>query len=165
MPRRQYVVRLSREQRADLEQRIRTGTASARELTRCRILLKVDAAQPGGCWSDVRVADALEVHERTVSRVRTAFVQGGLERATKRQQPDRVYGRRLDGVAEAKLVELACGPVPDGQQRWSLRLLAEELVRLEIVEQIAPNTVRSALKKTSSSRGRYGNGCVPRSMS
>lgn len=157
MPRRRCIVTLSASERAALKTRIGAGTAPARELTRCRILLKLDTAQPGPRQRDMQVATALEVSARTVARVRADFAAGGVARATERQSPTRTYQRRLDGEAEAKLVELACGPAPQGYQRWSLRLLSEALVRLEIVEHIAPNTVRATLKKTKSSPGR----CAP----
>lgn len=158
MPRRAHIVTLSPAERAGLKQRIGAGTAPARELTRCRILLKVDTAQPGPRLTDAQVAAAVEVSPRTVARVRAAFAEGGIVRATERQAPTRVYARRLDGAAEAKLVELACGPAPDGHRTWSLRLLSAALVDLELVASIAPNTVRSVLKKTSSSPGRCAVG-------
>jgi hypothetical protein len=158
MPRRLHVVTLSSDERAALQQRIGTGTAPARELTRCRILLKVDTAQRGPRLTDGQVATALEVSARTVARVRADFTDGGIARATHRQPPNRVYPRRLDGAAEAKLVELACGPAPDGHRTWSLRLLSEALVRLELVPHVAPNTVRAVLKKTRLSPGRCAVG-------
>ena len=158
MSRRAHVVTLSAQERAALKQRIAAGTAPARELARCRILLKVDTGQRGPQLTDQQVATAVEVSPRTVARVRSDFSEGGIARATERQAPDREYVRRLDGPAEAKLIELACGPAPDGHQTWSLRLLSEALVRLEVVEHIAPNTVRAVLKKTNSNPGRYGVG-------
>ena len=154
MSRRRHDVVLSAEQRSELHQRIGAGTAPARELSRCRMLLKLDANQPGRRLTDQQVAEAVEVSARTVARVRVDFAAGGIAQATKRQAPTRTYARRLDGVAEAKLVELACGPAPEGYDHWSLRLLSQRLVSLEIVPSIAPNTVRTTLKKTNSSLGR-----------
>ena len=89
----------------------------------------------------------------TVQRIRRQFVEEGLAAALARKRPDRVYERRLDGRREAHLVALACSAPAAGQARWSLRLLADELVRLEVVEAVSHETVRRALKKTSSSRG------------
>jgi hypothetical protein len=88
-----------------------------------------------------------------VLRVRRQFAREGVTATLERKRPDRVYERRLDGEQEAKLVAVACSETEDGADRWSLRLLADELVRLEVVERISHETVRQALKKTSSSRG------------
>jgi len=132
---------------------VRAGAGPARRLARARILLKCDAGAGGPRWTDARVAEAVEVSARTVARVRAAFAGGGLAAALPRKPPARAYARRLDGAAEARLVAVACGPPPAGRARWSLRLLADRLVELEVVPAVAPNTVRAALKKTSPSRG------------
>jgi hypothetical protein len=89
----------------------------------------------------------------TVYKVRKNYVEGGLKRAILRKKPERVYERRLDGEGEAHLIALACSDPPDGYERWSLRLLQDRLVRLEIVENISHETIRQTLKKTSSSLG------------
>ncbi|MGI8624735.1 MAG: helix-turn-helix domain-containing protein [Solirubrobacteraceae bacterium] len=153
MPSRQHLVRLTTAERRDLERMIGRGRAPARQLARARILLKADRGVRGRRLTDRQIADAVAVAPRTVARVRAEFAGGGVERALRRQPPRRVYPRKLDGAAEAVLVELACGPAPDGRSRWSLRLLGDALVRLEIVEAVAPNTIRATLKKTSSSLG------------
>jgi hypothetical protein len=152
MPRKQHVVRLRAEERADLVQLIRAGVAPARRLVRARILLKADAGQRGPRWTDAQIAEAVEASPRTVARVRADFCAHGLAQTLHRRRPARVYLRRLDGEAEATLVALTRGPAPVGQARWSLRLLANRLVELEVVDGIAPETVRQTLKKTSSSR-------------
>jgi len=117
-------------------------------LTRARILLKADHGEGGPGWSDAAVAGALDVNLSTVLRVRRQCVREGLEATLNRKRPDRVYVRHLDGEAEAHLIAVACSPPPDGQARWSLRLLADELVRLEVVETISYETVRRTLKQT-----------------
>ena len=122
-------------------------------VTRARILLKADHGEGGPGWSDAAIAGALDVNPSTVLRVRKQFVTEGLEPTLSRKRPDRIYERRLDGDQEAHLVALTCGTPPEGQARWSLRLLADELVRLEVVEAISYETVRQTLKKTISSRG------------
>ena len=99
------------------------------------------------------IAGALEVHPATVARVRRAYVEDGLEAALSRKSPDRVYARALDGAAEARLVALVCGDPPEGRERWTLRLLADELVRLEVADAVSHETVRRTLKQTSSSPG------------
>jgi homeodomain-containing protein len=148
-----YAVELTEEERARLRTLIGRGAAPARALTHARILLKADQGEGGPAWADAAIAGALEVHPATVARVRRAFVEDGLDAALTRKSPDRVYARAIDGKAEAHLVALACGAPPAGRERWTLRLLAAELVRLEVVESVSHETVRRTLKQTSSSRG------------
>ena len=130
---------------------IAAGTAPARKLTHARILLKADQSPLGPGWVDDRIADAVEVSQPTVSRVRKQYAEEGLEAALDRRAPDREYHRKLDGEAEARLIAVACGKPPEGRARWSLRLLADKLVELEIVEEVSYQTVGRILKKTSSS--------------
>lgn len=144
-----YRVILSPEQRAELRGLVGSGSAPARTLTRARILLKADHGEGGPGWSDAAIAGALDVHPGTVQRIRRQFVAEGLAATLARKRPDRVYERVLDGNGEAHLVALACSAPPDGQARWTLRLLAGELVRLEVVEAVSHETVRRTLKKTS----------------
>ena len=148
-----YRVILTEEQRAELRGLVGAGVAPARKLTRARILLKADHGDGGPGWSDAAIAGALDVNLSTVLRVRRQFVSEGLAATLARKRPDRLYERRLDGRQEAHLIALACAPPPDGHAQWSLRLLADDLVRLEVVETISHETVRQALKKTTSSPG------------
>ena len=147
-----YPVRLPAAERALLGDLIAAGTAPARTLTHARVLLKADQGPDGPGWTDARIADALETSPETVARVRRRWAEGGLADALHRR-PTGPRPRRLDGAAEARLVALACSAPPTGNARWSLRLLADRLVELEVVAGVAPNTVRAALKKTASSRG------------
>jgi transposase-like protein len=148
-----YRVFLTDEQRARLRTLVGSGAAPARMLTRARILLKADHGEGGPGWSDAAIAGALDVNPSTVLRVRRQFAAEGLGPTLERKRPDRVYERRLDGRQEAHLVALACSAPPEGQARWSLRLLAGELVRLEVAEAVSHEAVRRVLKKTRSSRG------------
>ncbi len=148
-----YRVFLDEEQRAYLRTVVGSGTAPARMFTRARVLLKADHGEGGPGWSDAAIAGALDVHPSTVQRVRRQFVVEGLAATLARKRPDRVYERALDGRQEAHLVALACSQPPDGHARWSLRLLAGELVRLEVVETVSHEAVRQTLKKTTSSHG------------
>jgi transposase len=148
-----YRVFLDDEQRASLRTVVGSGTAPARMGTRARVLLKADHGEGGPGWSDAAIAGALDVHPSTVQRVRRQFVVEGLAATLARKRPDRVYERALDGRQEAHLVALACSQPPDGHARWSLRLLAGELVRLEVVETVSHEAVRQTLKKTTSSHG------------
>lgn len=144
-----YRILLSDDERAALRSLVSAGIAPARTLTRARILLKADHSDAGPGWSDAAIAGALDVNPSTVLRVRRQFVEDGLTATLERKRPDRIYPRTLDGDAEARLVAMTCGTPPDGQARWSLRLLADALVRLEVVEAISHETVRQTLKKTS----------------
>jgi len=148
-----YHVRLSADERTVLKDLIAAGKAAARAQAHARILLKVDAGPEGPAWTDEAIVAALEVSVRTVERVREAWVLEGLEAALY-PKPARAHRpRRLDGAQEAHLIALACTKPPQGKKRWTLRLLADKLVELEVVAGIAPETVRQTLKKTSSSRG------------
>ena len=147
-----YRVILTEQQRAELRGPVGAGTAPARVSTRARVLLKADHGEGGPGWSDAAIAGALDVNPSTVLRVRRRFVAEGLAATLSRKRPDRVYERALDGAQEAHLIALACGAPPEGRERWSLRLLAGELVRLEVVEAVSHETVRQALKKTRSGR-------------
>jgi transposase len=145
-----YPVILSQTERDHLKRLIASGTASARKLTHARILLKADEGSEGAGWVDEKVADAVESSQPTVARIRRQYCQEGLEAALNRRAPTREYHRKLDGKQEARLVALACSEPPEGEARWSLRLLADKMVELEIVEEgISYQTVRRTLKKTS----------------
>jgi hypothetical protein len=144
-----YVVRLSETERDQLQRVIGAGTAPARMLMHARILLKADEGPGGPGWVDDAIAAAVEVSQPTVSRVRQRYVEVGLEAALNRQAPRREYVRKLDGAQEARLIALACSPPPVGQARWSLRLLADKLVELQVVEAISYQTVGRVLKNTS----------------
>jgi hypothetical protein len=146
-------VALTEAERARLRTLTGSGVAPARILTRARILLKADQGEGGAAWADAAIAGALEVHSTTVARIRRQFVEQGLESALARKRPDRVYTRTLDGAAEAHLVAIACSNPPAGRERWTLRLLADELVRLEVVDAVSYETVRRTLPQTHSSRG------------
>jgi hypothetical protein len=147
-----YIVRLTPDERTQLLQMVRSGKAAARALLHARILLKADAGPEAPAWSDEAISAALEVHATTVARVRQRFVEENLEAALRPKPTTRRYERKLDGTAEAHLIALACGPVPEGQAQWTLRLLADKLVELQHVPSISHETVRRTLKKTSCSR-------------
>lgn len=142
-----YVVNLSKTEREVLETLIRQGKQSARTLTRAHILLLSDENQ-----SDQSIAQALHVHVNTVERIRAKCVEQGVEIAL-RNRPIPGARRKLDGKAEAFLVATACSDAPDGKAKWTMQLLADELVRLELVDEISDETVRRTLKKTKLSPG------------
>ena len=148
-----YRVTLTNDERTMLTTLISSGTAPARTLTHARILLKADQAAGGPAWTDAAIRDALDVGLSTIARVRERFVEESLEAALHRRSGPRLRQRLLDGSQEAHLVALTCSPPPSGQERWSLRLLADKLVALEVVDTISYETIRQVLKKTPSSRG------------
>src|SRR5215213_3697336 len=140
--RKRYTVTLTTGERAQLERLIVAGRAPARKLTHARILLKADTGPGGPGWVDTRIAEAAEVSQPTVARVRRQYVEQGLEAALNRRPPRREYRRKLDGEQEAHLIALACGTPPAGYGRWSLRLLADRLVELEQVEALSYQPAR-----------------------
>ena len=148
-----FAVTLTDTERDHLLELLAAGTAPARLLLHARILLKADQGPLGPGWVDERIAEAVETSQPTVSRVRKQYVQEGLDAALHRRAPTREYHRKLDGAMEARLIALACGEPPAGQARWTLHLLADKLVELELVEDISYQTVRRVLKKTNSSPG------------
>jgi len=149
-----FIVRLTDEERSQLETLVRKGRAAALTIARARILLKADQGDNGEGWTDAQVAEGLNVAPKTVFNVRRRWVEEGLEAAISRKKQDcPSRSRKLDGEAEAKLVATCCGPAPQGRARWTLRLLADKLVELEAVDSISPETVRSTLKKMRLSPG------------
>jgi transposase len=149
-----YRVTLTAEERESLVVLIATGKAAAKKLTHARILLKADQAEGGPGWIDERIAEALDVSVATIERVRQRFVEQGLEPALVRKKQDQPSRERtLDGAGEARLIALACSKAPKGRVAWTLRMLADKLVELKVVDSICPETVRQTLQKTNSSRG------------
>ena len=154
-----FVVRLSAEERARLEEFTSKGKRSAQLLRKARILLKADVSEAGEGWSDVRIAEALDTSVGTVERTRLQLVTEGFEAVlTRKYNPNSARPRIFDGATEARLIALACGPAPEGYARWSLSLLEEKVVELKIVEKASDNTIGRVLKKTLSSRIFSSNG-------
>ena len=148
-----YFVKLTSEDRSHLEKLVSSGEAPARKLRRARILLKSDCSEGGPNWTYEAIYEAFDVNAVTVTNIRKAFSEGGLEQALNRKQPEREYEHRLDGHAEAHLVAMVCGEVPNGYDRWTLRLLQERFVKLQIVESVSHETIRATLKKMNLSLG------------
>jgi hypothetical protein len=145
-----YIVTLAADERQTLLDLIAAGKAAAKKLAHARILLKADAADGGPAWPDRRIAEALEVSDATIERVRQRFVEQGLEAALVRKPQTRPSRQKtLDGRAEARLIALACSAPPDGKAVWTMQMLADKLIELEIVPTVCDETVRRSLKKTS----------------
>ena len=154
-----YVVNLSAEERERLEAMVRAGNSSAQLLTRARILLKADVSEVGEGWSDSAISAALDTSINNVARIRQQLVEEGFEATLMRKyNPNSARPRIFDGAAEAKLIALTCSPAPEGFARWSLRLLEEKVVELNIVDKASDNTIGRTLKKTLSNRTAIGNG-------
>jgi transposase len=150
MPHKKYLVTLTPEERDWLTGLVSAGKRSALTITRARILLKADQADGGPAWEDQGIAQALDCSVRTVERVRQRFVERGPEQALGRKPQDRPSReRKFDGAAEARLIAVACSAPPEGRARWTMKLLADKLVELEVFDSVSDETVRRVLKKTS----------------
>ena len=149
MPKKRYIVTLTAEERIGLRDLISKGKAAAFKQRHARLLLKTDQGPQGEGWTDERIGQALEVHPSTVERLRRRFVEEGLEAALQRKEQKNRRAKKIDGEGEARLVALACSPPPEGRKGWTLRLLADRLVALEVVDRVSPETVRKTLKKTT----------------
>jgi len=149
-----YVLRLTDDERTQLKQLLAKKRLAAQKRKRAQILLKADASENGAGWVDTRIAEAFDVTVATVENVRKRCVLEGLDAAIQRKKQCRPSRQRvLDGEKEARLVALCCSKVPAGRGRWTLRMLAGELVELNIVDTISHETVRGVLKKTNYNLG------------
>jgi transposase len=153
-----YIVDLSPEERAELERFTSTGRHAADQITRARILLKADCNQLGGSWCDEEISAALDVSVATIERIRQRFVEQGVEATLKRQPGGGRKGHCLDGEQEAHLIALACSQTPSGRARWTVRLLAEQMVQLGYAATVSHETVRQVLKKMNYSLGNKNAG-------
>ena len=147
MPAKKYIVSLTTEERNQLKALLKRGKVGARVSARARILLH--AAEDA---TDMAIAAAVRVGAATVERTRQKFVEGGLDWAL-RERPRPGGTRKLDGKQEAFLVATACSTPPDGRPRWTMQLLADRLVEVQLVDSISDETVRRTLQKTRRSRG------------
>jgi len=148
-----YVVKLSAAEREQLEAMIRGGQHPAQRLTKARILLKADAGDGGEGWSDSQIAHALDTSLATIARTRQQLVEEGFDAVlTRKHSPNSARKRIFDGAAEARLIALACSKPPEGRTRWTLSLLEDKVVELNIVTQASDNTIARTLKKTKPSR-------------
>jgi transposase len=153
MPAKKYIVSLTENERQTLEELTKKGKAAARKINHARILLKADINQNNGGWDDETIGQSLDVSTRTIERVRQRFVEEGLEKALSPRPKNSSKLRKIEVEAEARLIAMACSEAPTGYNRWTLRLLAEQMVVLEYVESISHESVRQVLKKTKSNLG------------
>jgi hypothetical protein len=153
MPKKIYKVTLTKEEQEELAEIRDRGKGNARRIKRAGILLLADENREGGVWKDADIAKALGCHRTTVERTREKCVCEGVEKALNHTRPQKTRRKVLDGEAEAHLVKLACTEAPDGHECWTMQMLADELVELEVVETVSRETVRTTLKKMNLSRG------------
>jgi transposase len=142
-----YVARLNDSERQSLQELLAGKRVAADKLLRARILLKADVDGPA--WSDPEIAEAFDVGASTVHRLRQRLVEEGLEAALARRPSCQRRIKKIDGATEARLIVIACGSAPEGRARWTLQLLADKMVELQLVDSISAETVRTTLKKTS----------------
>ncbi len=143
-----YRVKLTADERSEFEGLVRRGRSSGWKLRRAQALLKCDEGEGGPGWPDAQIAEAFGVTTRSLENWRKQAVERGPGSLMDRKPQDRSMMRKLDGAGEAKLVKLACSTPPQGYSRWSLRLLADKLVELEVVDSIGHECVRQTLEKT-----------------
>ena len=150
-----YIIELTLAERKMLRGLVLGKRVAARKRQHAQILLKANQAEGPPAWTDKQIAEAFDVKPLTVERIRKRCVEHGLEDALERRQNP--YGplkrRKLDGAAEARLIQIACSAPPDGRERWTMQLLADKLVELTVVKSVSDETVRTTLKKTCSGPG------------
>jgi transposase len=153
-----YIVKLTNEERDELNKILSNGNASAKKHKIARVLLRVDSSERGMGYTDADIVDEIEISAKTVTRLRKKFVDGGLEEVFKKKFTPRYSRRKFDGEGEARLIAICCSEAPEGRARWTLKLLADKVVELKIVENISEDTIGRALKKTNLNLGKKKNG-------
>lgn len=143
----QYIVELTSEERSRLQQIIAKGNTTGYRIKYAHILLKADQSKDGPGWSDPKIAEAFECNVSTVYRLRKRLVEDGFDSVLRHGNTGKHKQRKLDGKAEAHLIALACSQPPEGRTRWTVRLLADQLVALGIVDSCGKTTVHETLKK------------------
>lgn len=156
-----YIVTLTGDERTYLNGLLTAGKFSARKLTRARILLKADSSPDGPAWTDAAISDALEVDVQTVANVRRAFVEESFEIALHGHSTRNRRTRKVDGECEAHLIALLCQPAPVGHVRWTLRLLANRMVKLAYIDSVSHETVRQALATNELKPWQEEEWCIP----
>jgi len=151
-----YRVRLSKEEREQLENLVNKGREAAYKRRHAQILLKADEGEFGPHWKDEKIAEALDVSVSAIEHLRARLVMTGLEAALNRVIPDRSHRRKLDGEKEAQLIALTCSAPPEGRSRWTLQMLADRMVELEYVDSVSYEAVRQVLKKRTQTVAKKG---------
>ena len=144
-----YIVELTSEERTELRETVNANRMAAHKRRHAQMLLKLDQGPDGPAWTDARVAEAFDCTARSSERLRKRLVEGGLNAALEHGNRGSYRARALDGVAEAHLIALACGEAPEGYNRWTVRLLSDQMVALDLVESCSKSSVHRVLKKTN----------------
>ena len=147
-----YVVDLTSKERKYLQHLVNKGKVAGYKIRHAQMLLKADQGRHGPAWPDEQIAEVFGTHEATVRRLRERYVEEGLDEALQRKKRQN-YTRKLDGDAEAHLIAIACSQPPKGRNRWTLRLLADRVVELSVVDSVSHMTISRTLKKTNLSPG------------
>ena len=145
--RKKYIVELTSEERDRLKEVVNTGKIAAHKRKHAQMLLKADQSSQGPGWSDIQIVEAFDCHRTTVENLRKRLVEYGLDKALDHGNRGSCRVKKLDGVAEAHLIAMACSKAPEGRNRWTVRLLADQMVRLGIVDSCSGSTVHRTLKK------------------
>jgi hypothetical protein len=148
-----YVVKLSEEERVELNKMVSNGNTAAKKYKIAQVLLRADVSAEGLCYTDQEICDEVEVSVRTVMRLRQRFVEGGLAEIFRKRFTPRYSRRKFDGEKEAQLIALCCSNPPAGRSRWTLRLLADKVVECKVTDKVSYETIRETLKKTNLSLG------------
>jgi len=155
-----YIVKLLSDERENLLSLISKGKSSARKLTHGRILLEADETI-GVRKTDEEIAEAVHVNVKTVQRVRQACVEGGIESALERTPHKRYKPHKIQGKEEAQLIAVCCSKPPEGRSRWTLKLLSEKLVSLEVIDTVSSQTIGRVLEKNELKPWRNKEWCIP----
>ena len=145
--RKKYVIELTSEERDRLKKVVNTGKIAAHKRKHAQMLLKADQSSRGSGWSDIQIAEAFDCHRTTVENLRKRLFEHGMDRAMDHGNRGSYRSKKLDGVAEAHLIATACSKAPEGRNRWTVRLLADQMVSLGIVDSCSGATVYRTLKK------------------
>ena len=149
MAKKKYIVKLSLDERQELEQVVRRGRSSGERIRRAQSLLKADATEHGPRWTDLRISESFEITTRALQALRKRAVELGPQVAVHGRHRGATHSRKIDGVGQATLQRIACSAPPAGRSRWTLKLLASRMVELEAVDSVSRETVRRHLKKTN----------------
>jgi len=156
-----YIVRLTTDERSELENVVNKGKIAAYKRLHAQILLKADISPDGSAWTDKKIGEAFNVNVKTIERIRQRLVEKGIEGTINRAKSSKCRQKKIDGELEAHLVALTCSEAPEGQARWTLRLLADKMVELEYVNNISHETIRQVLKKNELKPWQKKEGCIP----
>ena len=155
-----YIVTLSDEERNMLQELIAKGRTQGYRIKHAQILLKLDEIPENREWTYDKIREAYHATPHTICQIAKRFVTGGVEAALGRKEQVNRH-KKVDGRVEAHIIAIACSEAPEGRERWTLQLIADELVRLGVVESISDTAVMNTLKKTNSSLGKRRNGASP----